>query len=104
MSGNSSRCADLAKLHFCLVSSPALPVPDCSFYTVATYVRCYAPWYKSVIQLGVGLYSIHDLGPVALGCVYPVETSTLLYNLYLHPKMQLNRLYAIDAYKRHGCA
>ena len=80
---NSSRCADLAKLHFSPVSSLALPVPDCSFYTVATYVRCYAPWYKPVIQLGVGLYGIHNLGPAALGSVYPIETSTSLYNLYL---------------------
>ena len=78
---SSSRCADLAKLHFSPVSSLALPVPDCSFYTVSTYVRCYGPWYKSVIQLGVGLYGIHNLGPAALGCVYPVETSTSLYNL-----------------------
>ena len=59
------------------------PCPiQCSFYTVTTYVRCYAPWYKSVIQLGVGLYGIHNLGPAALGSVYPVETSTSLYNLY----------------------
>ena len=41
------------------------------------------PWYKSVIQLGVGLYGIHNLGPTALGSVYPVQTSTSLYNLYL---------------------
>ena len=27
--------------------------------------------------------AIHNLGPTALGCVYPVETSTLLYNLYI---------------------
>ena len=64
----------------------ALPVPDCTFYTVTityVYVRCYDPWYKSVIQLGVGLYGIHNLGPAALGSVYPVETSTSLYNLYI---------------------
>ena len=66
------------------LGSLALPVPDCSFYTVTTYVRCYAPWYKSVIQLGVGLYGIHYLGPAALGSVYPVETSTSLYNLYIY--------------------
>ena len=79
---SSSHCADLAKLHFSPVSSLALPVRDCSFYTVTTYMRCYAPWYKSVIQLGVGFYGIHNL-PAALGCVYPrVETSTSLYNLY----------------------
>ena len=81
---NSSRCADLAKLHFCPISSLALPVLDCSFYTVTTYVRCYAPWYKSVIQLGVGLYGIHNLVPAALGSEYPVETSTLLCNLYIY--------------------
>ena len=82
---SSSRCADLAKLPTSLpfLGSLALPVPDCSFYTVTTYMRCYAPWYKSVIQLGVGLYGIHNLGPAALGSVYPVETSTSLYNLYL---------------------
>ena len=40
-------------------------------------------WYKSVIQLGFGLYGIHNLVPAALGRVYPVETSTSLYNLYL---------------------
>ena len=34
------------------------------------------PWYKLVIQLGVGLNGIQNLGPVALGCLYPVETST----------------------------
>ena len=27
--------------------------------------------------------SIHNLGPAALGSVYPVETSTSLYNLYM---------------------
>ena len=53
-------------------------------YTATTQARCYAPWYKSVIQLGFGLYGIHNLVPVALGRVYPVETSTSLYNLYLH--------------------
>ena len=74
MSGSSSHCTNLTKLHFSLVSSLALPEPDCSFYTVVTYVRCYALCYKSVIQLGVGLYGIHG--------VYPIETSTLLYNLY----------------------
>ena len=80
---SSSRSAVLTKLHSSLpfLCSLAL-VPDCSFYTVTTYVRCYAPWYKSVIQLGVGLYGIHNLGPAALGSVYPVETSTSLYNLY----------------------
>ena len=36
-----------------------------------------------MVQLGVGPYVIHNLGPAALGCVYPVETSTSLYNLYL---------------------
>ena len=68
------------------LGSLALPVPDCSFYTVTTYVRCYAPWYKSVIQLSVGLYGIHYRGPVPLGSVhvYPVETSTSLYNLYTY--------------------
>ena len=25
----------------------------------------------------------HNFGPATLGCVYPVETSTSLYNLYL---------------------
>ena len=52
-----------------------------AFYT---YALCYAPWYKSVIQLGFGLYGIHNLVPVALGSVYPVETSTSLYNLYIN--------------------
>ena len=52
-------------------------------HSVTTCARCYAPWYKLVIQLGVGLYGIHNLGPMALGSVYPVETSTLLYNLYI---------------------
>ena len=72
---------------FSVLSS--LPVPDCSFYTVTTCARCYAPWYKSVIQLGIGLYGIHNLGAVALGSVYPVETSTLLYNLYLQTSYRL---------------
>ena len=48
--------------------------------------HCYAPWYKSVIQLGFGLYGIHNLVPAALGSVYPVETSTS-YNLYIHTYM-----------------
>ena len=65
------------------LGSLARPCLITLFYTVTTYVRCYAPWYKSVIQLGVGLYGIHNLGPAALGSVYPVETSTSLYNLYL---------------------
>ena len=51
-------------------------------YPATTCTRCYAPWYKSVIQLGVGPYGIHNLGPAALSCVYPIETSTSLYNLY----------------------
>ena len=28
---------------------------------------------------------LHNLVPAALGCVYPVETSTSLYNLYIIP-------------------
>ena len=43
----------------------------------------HAPWDKSVIQLSFGLYGIHNLMLAALGCVYPVETSTSLYNLYM---------------------
>ena len=77
------------------LSSLVLPVPDCSFYTVTTYVRCYAPWYKSVIQFGVGLYGIHNLGPAALGSVYPVETSTSLYNLYLFFILSLSCHFAL---------
>ena len=30
------------------------------------------------------LWDKHNLGPAALGSVYPVETSTSLYNLYFH--------------------
>ena len=60
----------VAKLHFSPVSSLALPVPDCSFYTVATYVRCYAPWYKSVIQLGVGLYTVYTKKNLRPSVVY----------------------------------
>ena len=52
-------------------------------HSVTTCARCYATWYKSVIQFGVGLYGIHNLGPTTLGRVYPVETSTSLYNLYI---------------------
>ena len=48
------------------------------------YTHCYAPWYKSVIQLGFSLYGIHNLVPAALGCVYPIEASTSLYNLYTY--------------------
>ena len=32
---------------------------------------------------------IHNLGPVVLGCVYPIETSTLLYNLYISTSLHL---------------
>ena len=43
---------------------------------------------EAMVQVGYttrfGLCGIHNLGPVALGCVYPVETSTSLYNLYIH--------------------
>ena len=82
---NSSRCVDLAKLHLSPVSqfSVLCPCPDCSFYTITTCTRCYASQYKLVIQLSVSLFGIHNLGPAALGSVYPVETSTSLYNLYL---------------------
>ena len=72
----------------CRFSVGYLPVPDCSFYTVTTCARCYAPRYKSVIQLDVGLFGIHNLGPAALGSVYPVETSTSLYNLYVYDSWQ----------------
>ena len=56
-------------------------------YPATTYAHCHVPWYKSVIQLGFSFYSIHNLVPVALSSVYPVETFTLLYNLYIvtHP-------------------
>ena len=56
-------------------------------YPATTYAHCHVPWYKSVIQLGFSLYSIHNLVPVALNSVYPVETFTMLYNLYIvtHP-------------------
>ena len=30
------------------------------------------------------LWDKHNLGPAALSCVYPVETSTSLYNLYMY--------------------
>ena len=46
------------------------------------FIPCYykhallCPWYKSVLQLSFGLYGIHNLVTVALGILYPVETST----------------------------
>ena len=65
-------------------------------------MRCYAPWYKSVIQLSFGLYTIHNLGvPAALGCVYPVETSTSLYNLYLYPTASTQYFRPFIRVKKH---
>ena len=54
-----------------------------SVFIALLRARCYDPLYKSVIQLGVRLYGIHNHGPTALCSVYPVETSTSLYNLYI---------------------
>ena len=51
---------------------------------------------KSVIQLGFGFYGIHNLVPAALGRVYPVETSTSLYNLYLESLARSEYLWSID--------
>ena len=34
----------------------SLPVTDCSFYTVTTCERCYAPWYKSGIHIYLFVY------------------------------------------------
>ena len=70
---------DLSGTENCV--SPWRTVPF--LYPTTKFVRCYAPWYKSVLQLGFGLYGIHNLVPVALGSVYPVETSTSLYNIYI---------------------
>ena len=82
---SSSRCENLAKLyHFfrvSLFSVTAHAMLDRCFIALLR-ARVAMPCYKSVIQLGVGLYGIHNLGPTALGGVYPVETSTSLYKLY----------------------
>ena len=42
----------------------------------------FTPLWKAQEGEMVGLYGIHNLLPVALSSLYPVETSTLLYNLY----------------------
>ena len=56
-----------------------------AFYTLLLRKRVAMPPGTSwlYIQLSVDPYGIHNLGPAALGCVYPVETSTSLYNLYI---------------------
>ena len=82
VNGGASRDVD-GRILSTLSTYCAHAMPGRCFYSVTTCARCYAPWYKSVIQLGVGLYGIHNLGPTALSSVYPVETSTSLYNLYV---------------------
>ena len=65
-------CTNLMKLHFShisLFSGTALAL--LLFCIVTTYIHCYSPWYKLVIQSGVSLCSIHNLGPAVLGSVYP---------------------------------
>lgn len=47
------------------------------------YHGCTNGTYKLVLQLGVGLYGRHKLGSVAFSSVYPIETSTSLYNQYI---------------------
>ena len=50
---------------------------------VFTKARGHGTNWFGLVRFGLySLYGIHNLGPAALGCVYPVETSTSLYNLY----------------------
>ena len=57
--------------------------PNCPLFIPCYYVSALLCPMVQVGQLGVSPYSIHNLGPVALGGVYPIETSTSLYNLYV---------------------
>ena len=67
-SGTARAC--LLSLYRCYVRTLICPMVQVG-YTMDNVVRV------------LDLYGIHNLGPAALGSVYPVGTSTSLYNLYV---------------------
>ena len=74
---NGSCCTKFVKLHFSHLCSLGHTGHSYPFYTI--YACCYVPWYKSVVQLSIGLqHLILQGGPVSQQSLHKVREAPLL--------------------------